>query len=42
MELAEIKHGRLAMMAIVGFAIQEFVTKTAVVDQTHFFFHPLW
>jgi hypothetical protein len=41
MELAEIKHSRLAMLAITGFAIQEFVTKVAVVQETPFFFHPL-
>ena len=41
MRLAEIKHGRLAMIAISGFALQEFVTKVGVVDQTPLFFHPL-
>ena len=40
MQLAEIKNGRLAMLAITGFAIQEALTKMAVVDQTPFFFHP--
>jgi hypothetical protein len=40
MELSEIKHGRLAMLAVTGFAIQEFVTKIGVVNQTPFFFHP--
>jgi len=38
MKLAELKNGRLAMMAITGMAIQEFVYGTAVVDQTPFFF----
>lgn len=30
MELAEIKHGRLAMLAVAGFVAQEAVTKTPV------------
>lgn len=41
MRLAEIKNGRLAMIAISGFALQEFVSKVGVVDQTPLFFHPL-
>jgi len=36
MQLAEIKNGRLAMIAIVGFAIQEFVLKIGVVDETRY------
>jgi Chlorophyll A-B binding protein len=40
MELAEIKNGRLAMLAITAFAVMEAVTKTAVVESTPFFFHP--
>lgn len=40
MRLAEIKHGRLAMIAISGFALQEFVSKVGVIDQTPLFFHP--
>ena len=40
MELAEIKNGRLAMLAITAFALMEAVTKTAVVDSSPFFFHP--
>ena len=38
MELCEIKHGRLAMLAISGYAAQEFVTGIPVVQQTPFFF----
>lgn len=41
MQLAELKNGRLAMIAIFGFAIQEFVSKQGVVDETPFFFFPL-
>lgn len=40
MELAEIKHGRLAMLAIGGFIVQEYVTKVGVVKETPFFFVP--
>jgi hypothetical protein len=35
-------HGRVAMIAVVGYAIQEFVFKTGVVDETSFFFTPFW
>merc|ERR1719152_827368 len=31
MALAEIKHGRLAMLAVTGFAVQEFIYGTPVV-----------
>ena len=31
MQLAEIKHGRLAMIAITGFAAQELFTNMAVI-----------
>jgi light-harvesting complex II chlorophyll a/b binding protein 4 len=40
MQVAEIKHGRAAMMAITGFAVQEFIYGTPVVKQTPFFFLP--
>jgi hypothetical protein len=36
--LAEIKNGRLAMIAAAGFAIQETVNGEAVIDQTPIFF----
>jgi hypothetical protein len=39
---AEIFNGRLAMLAIVGFAIQEFVMQTPVIEQTPLFFKPFW
>ena len=40
MEEAEIKHGRLAMLAITSFAAIEAITRQAIVDGTPFFFHP--
>lgn len=40
-ELAEIKNGRLAMIAITAFAVQELVTQSGVVDATPVFFKPL-
>jgi hypothetical protein len=41
MQLAEIKHCRLAMIAITAFAVQEYVSKIGIVDETPMFFHPL-
>jgi hypothetical protein len=38
MELAEIKNGRLAMIAITVFAFQEFATGLPVVQQTPYLF----
>jgi len=38
MELCEIKHGRAAMLAMSGFAAQEFISGIPVVQQTPFFF----
>merc|ERR1712008_613279 len=38
---AEIFNGRLAMLAITGFAIQEFLFQDAVVDQFPIFFKPI-
>jgi len=37
-DTAEITHGRVAMLAITGFALQEAVWHTAVVDQSPIFF----
>merc|ERR1712232_1015335 len=36
------KNGRLAMLAITGFCFQEVLTHQAVIDQTPFFFKPIW
>jgi len=41
MELAEVKNGRLAMIAVTAFAVQEAVSSKGVVDETPFFFFPL-
>ena len=41
MQLAEIKNGRLAMIAVFGFAIQEAISSSGVVDETPLFFFPL-
>lgn len=38
---AEIKHGRLAMIAVAAFAFQEYATNLGVIDETPFFFFPL-
>jgi len=36
MKLAEIKHGRLAMIAVTAFVFQEAVSKMGVIDETPF------
>lgn len=41
MEEAELFNGRLGMMAITGFAIQEWFLNSAVVDQVPIFFKPI-
>jgi len=41
MQLKEIKNGRLAMLAVTGFAVQEFTSKLGVVDETPVFFKPI-
>lgn len=42
MRTAELKNGRLAMLAITGFAIQEKVLSQPVVQETPVFFTPIW
>ena len=32
MQLAEIKHGRIAMIAITLYALQEYITKIGIID----------
>jgi hypothetical protein len=41
MQLSEIKHGRIAMVAVAGFAFQEYVTQLGVIAETPIFFKPL-
>jgi hypothetical protein len=41
MQATEIKNGRLAMIAITAFAVQEFANKIGVVDETPVFFKPI-
>ena len=41
MRTAEIKNGRLAMLAITGFCFQEFYTHLSIIDQSPIFFHPI-
>lgn len=42
MQTKEIKNGRLAMIAITAFAMQEFVTSLGVVEETPTFFKPFF
>ena len=39
---AELFNGRLAMLAITGFALQEWWTSNAIVNETPIFFKPIW
>lgn len=41
MQTKELKHGRLAMMAILGFVVQEALYRQPVVAETPMFFKPL-
>jgi hypothetical protein len=38
----EIKHGRIAMLAVLGFVVQEAIYGQPVVAETPFFFQPLF
>ena len=42
MQTKEIKHGRIAMMAVLGFVVQELFYGKPVVAETPFFFQPLF
>jgi hypothetical protein len=42
MRTAEITNGRIAMIAITAFALEEFISKTPVVAETPIFFKPIW
>ena len=39
-QLKELKNGRLAMMAITGMSVQEFIYGKPIVEQSWGFFHP--
>jgi len=39
---AEITNGRIAMVAITAYALEEAITKTPVVKETAFLFQPIW
>lgn len=41
-QLAEIKHGRIAMLACVGYAAQEAILKQGIIDETPQFFFPVF
>jgi hypothetical protein len=41
LKLAETKHGRTAMLGVLGYIIEEFTTKMAVVDDTPILFQPI-
>jgi Chlorophyll A-B binding protein len=42
MQTKELKHGRIAMMAVLGFVAQEALYRIPVVQETPFFFHPVF
>jgi hypothetical protein len=42
MQTKELKHGRLAMIALLGFVVQEALYGLPVVKETPFFFQPLF
>merc|ERR1711939_269469 len=41
MKLAEIKHGRTAMLGVFGYVFEEYTTRMAVVDDTPILFQPI-
>ncbi|CAM9653406.1 unnamed protein product [Chrysoparadoxa australica] len=41
MQEKEIKHGRIAMLAVVSFSLQEYFERVPVIDETPYFFEPV-
>ena len=41
MQLAETKHGRTAMVGVLGYVLEEFTTKESVVEDTPILFQPI-
>lgn len=41
MKLAEIKHGRIAMLGVLGYVLEEYKTHLAVVDEAPYLFQPI-
>jgi len=42
MSEAEVKHGRIAMIAVVGYAAEEYLLGTPVIEHSSGFFEPFW
>ena len=42
MDEAEVKHGRIAMLAVVGYAAEEYLLGMPVAVHSSGFFEPFW